>query len=300
MAGSVSAVGGAVLGGCLVIAAVAGAQQKTVVEEILDILKQNGQISEGQYRDLKRRAEEEIDQRAREKAAAKPVVDAPAPALAEPATEIAAENPEEEPSVPEFKAYWQDGFRLETADQDYELRIGGRIQLDGAMIAASPAIQDTFEVDGFSSGVQFRRARIDLRGRIYDFIDWRFEYDFAQGDPRFADVWAGFNDVPYLQRIQIGHFKEPFGLEQLTSSNDITFMERGTLDVFDSARNTGIATWQTYLDEHVTVGVGAFRNTDSFGDGFGGNSDYNLAARVTGLPIYEDEGSTLLHLGLSY
>jgi phosphate-selective porin OprO/OprP len=108
------------------------------------------------------------------------------------------------------------------------------------------------------------------------------------------------SQIPYVQRVQIGHFKEPFGLEQITSSNDITFMERGLLDAFDAARNTGIATFTRFLDDRMTVSAGGFRDTDNFGDGFGGNSDYNLAARVTGLPIYEDDGALLLHLGLGY
>jgi phosphate-selective porin OprO/OprP len=279
------------------IAASAGAEQPTVVEEILGILRKNGQISEQQYRDLKRRAEDEIEERVRQRmapAAAKPAEVAPAA----PPTEVAA-KPAEKP-VPEFKAYWKDGFRLETGDGNYELRIGGRIQLDGAMLASSPALQEEFEIDGFQSGVKFRRARIDLRGRIHKIFDFRFEYDFAQGTPRFADVYAGVSSVPYVQRIQVGHFKEPFGLEQLTSSNDITFMERGLLDAFDAARNTGVATMTRFADDRVTFSAGGFRNTDNFGDGFGGNSDYNLAARVTGLPLYADDGAMLLHLGLGY
>jgi len=50
----------------------------------------------------------------------------------------------------------------------------------------------------------------------------------------------------------------------------------------------------------LTWALGGYRETDDFGNGFGGDSLYNLTARVTGLPWYEEEGRNLVHLGLSY
>jgi hypothetical protein len=48
--------------GCIVLlgtAVMSGAEEPRVVDQLLDILRQNKQITEQQYRDLKRRAEEE-------------------------------------------------------------------------------------------------------------------------------------------------------------------------------------------------------------------------------------------------
>ena len=49
----------------------------------------------------------------------------------------------------------------------------------------------------------------------------------------------------------------------------------------------------------MTYALGVFRETDGFGNGEG-DGEYNVTARLTGLPLCEDEGSTLLHLGLAY
>lgn len=49
----------------------------------------------------------------------------------------------------------------------------------------------------------------------------------------------------------------------------------------------------------MTWAAGVFRQTDSFGDGVGGR-DYNVTARVTALPWYQDKGRKLLHFGLGY
>ena len=56
----------------------------------------------------------------------------------------------------------------------------------------------------------------------------------------------------------------------------------------------------------MTWAVGAFLNTGSFSD-VGDSKDqiseasgWDLTARVTGLPVYEENGKKLVHLGLSY
>ena len=46
--------------------------------------------------------------------------------------------------------------------------------------------------------------------------------------------------------------------------------------------------------------MGVFRDVGDSGNGFCKNSDYNLTARVTALPWYEDTGKRLLHLGFGY
>ena len=40
------------------------------------------------------------------------------------------------------------------------------------------------------------------------------------GDADFKDVYIGLDDIPFLGEIKVGHFKEPFSLNELTSSGD--------------------------------------------------------------------------------
>ena len=196
-----------------------------------------------------------------------------------------------------FRAYWNDGLRLDSFDGSFKLRIGGRIHFDWAFYAADGDIEGT--VGSLDDGTEFRRARIYMSGQIYDNVDFKVEYDFAGGDSDFTDVYMGVSDLPVVGNIRIGHFKEPFSLEKMTSGNDLTFQERGLHTVFSPVRNSGIMVFDTMLEDRLSWAVGFFRDTDDFGDGSIGR-DYNVTTRITGVPWYEDQGRKLLHLGLAY
>jgi phosphate-selective porin OprO/OprP len=57
---------------------------------------------------------------------------------------------------------------------------------------------------------------------------------------------------------------------------------------------------RTFAEERIYLGAGAFANTDEFGNEFANDSNYNVTARLTGLPLYVDEGKQLLHVGVNY
>jgi len=196
-----------------------------------------------------------------------------------------------------MRTYWKDGLRIESNDGSFTLKLGGRIQYDWAFFDADGRIED--RVGELHDGTEFRRARLYLSGTIYDKTEFKLEFDFADGDSDFTDVYWGMRNVPVVGSVRIGHFKEPFSLEQLSSSNYLTFMERSLVTTFAPARNMGIMLRNHMLDKRMTWAAGFFHDTDGFGEGFGGG-DYNVTARLTGLPWYEDEGKKLLHLGVAY
>ena len=263
--------------------------QKPVVEQILDILRDRDQISAEQYDEL-------LDHAKKESAAAAPV-----PTQAEAVVEVEeSKSKSKSKSKRDFRVYWKRGVRFVTEDKKFRFRIGGRMQVDAGITDASGVVQEEFDLNGIESGVRFRRAGLYLEGTLYKNFEFKFQYDFAQGVSDFQDVYVAVKRVPWVQRIQVGHFKEPFSLERMTSSNNITFMERSLQSPFDPSRNTGIGMFMKFFKRRMTLAAGAFRITDGLGDGFGSDSPYSLAARVTGLPFYEDKGKFLVHLGLSY
>lgn len=197
-----------------------------------------------------------------------------------------------------LRPYWMDGLRFDSNDGSVKLKVGGRIQHDYAYFVEDGDIERRLGVD-FDDGTEFRRARMYISGTIYDNIDFKAQYDFAGGDADFRDVYLGFTKVPYVGNVRIGQFKEPFSLEELTSTNYITFMERSLVNTFAPSRNVGFMFHDTLLDKRMTWAAGFFRQTDSFGDGVGGR-DYNATVRLTALPWYEDDGRKLLHLGVAY
>ena len=263
--------------------------EQRVVDELLDILRQNKQITEKQYRDLKRRADEERQQDLRRAGAPS---EGPIPAASAPA-------PASTPAPDTMRAYFKNGFNFETADGNFKLNIGGRAQIDWNASDPGGAVKEQFKLHGTQSGVEFRRARLSIAGLVYNNIDFKFEYDFADGTPAFKDVYVGMSKVPIVQYVRVGHFKEPFSLEEVTSDDFTTFAERATMNAFAPDRNTGFAVMPTFFDQHMTAQAGGFRESDNFGKGFGSTQQYNLAARVTGLPWY-DGHEQLLHLGVSY
>jgi phosphate-selective porin OprO/OprP len=194
--------------------------------------------------------------------------------------------------------FWKDGLRLETADKEFQLKIGGRIQNDWVWWAGESDIQD-FLAEDIDDGTEFRRARLYVAATIYDHIIMMAEYDFAGGESAFKDVYVGAKGLHPVDMVRIGHFKEPFSLEELSSDNFTTFTERALPNIFTPSRNTGIGTNSVFLDDRMTLGVGVFRDSDDVsGDSIGDN--YQFSGRLTGLPLYVDDGSQLVHLGFSY
>ena len=258
------------------------AEAKNVAAEILDILKANGQISDRQYRDLMIKAQAE-DERA-----------------------TANFEHSQKTRTPEKKvgkknvlgAYWKSGLRLDSADGDFRLKIGGRIMNDWAIYGTDPKIRDRHGQIG--DGTEFRRARIFLEGGIYGNIKYKGEYDFGGRDADFKDMYLQIKKVPLVGKLTVGHFKEPFSLQEITSSKYLTFMERAVSYTFSQGRNTGFSFSNALLNKRATYGVGVFRETDDSGNGFGEESNYNVTTRFTFLPWYLQKGGKLLHLGLSY
>jgi phosphate-selective porin OprO/OprP len=207
--------------------------------------------------------------------------------------EAAAPAAKEDPST--FRVYWKEGVRFETKDKKVTARIGGRIQNDWAFGTQDGDLTD--EVGDFKNGVEFRRARVYLEGTVGEHSFYKAQYDFAGGDGgAFKDVYMGLQGLPVIGNIRVGQYKEPFSIEELTSSNYITFMERAIPNALVPSRSTGIMVYNTALEQRMTWAGGYFRDSDDFGDNFSDDENV-LTGRLTGLPIYEDDGRVLFHLG---
>jgi len=205
-----------------------------------------------------------------------------------------------EPSSTEpntFRVFWKNGIRAETEDKAFQARIGGRIQTDFAFFTEDDDVKDAF--GDLENGAEFRRARLFVRGVIYDRVAFKAQYDFAGGDADFKDVYIGLEEIPYAGNILVGHFKEPFTLEEFTSSKYITFLERGLPNAFAPSRNMGFMATNHLADERLNWQLGVFRDSDGFGSSSGDGS-FNVTGRVSGTPYFEENGRKLAHLGMAF
>ncbi|MBI2821410.1 MAG: porin [Acidobacteria bacterium] len=205
-------------------------------------------------------------------------------------------------SVPEtrpetMRVYWREGLRLDSADNRFRLRIGGRTHQDWAFLSGDRTLEAAR--GPLVNGTELRRARLRISGLIHDRVEFSAEYDFADGNANLKDSYLGLEGLPLLGDLRFGHFKEPMGLEQLTSGNYVTFLERATVNLFTPERNMGVMFRNAVLESRLTYAAGVFRETDNFGAATG-DGNFNTTVRVTGLPLYANGGARLLHLGISY
>ncbi|UCG59420.1 MAG: hypothetical protein JSU70_07885 [Phycisphaerales bacterium] len=204
------------------------------------------------------------------------------------------------PAPTDFRAFWKDGLRYETEDKNFTLKFGGRIMNDWAWMSEDAALRA--DVGNQEDGTEFRRARLYTSGQIYGNVEYKLQFDFAGGDADLKDAYLGLKDFP-VGSIRAGHFKEPFGLEELTSSKYITFLERALpMEAFAPSRNTGVMLYGSALaasPPRMTWAAGVFRDTDDYGEGQADGA-YNFTGRLTFLPRNENDGASLVHVGASY
>lgn len=177
------------------------------------------------------------------------------------------------------------GIKVTSADGNFEAQIGGRIHFD-----AYAFDRDNVDTTGTTD---FRRARLTLSGKAMGW-DYKMEQDFTGGT-----TTEGFRDVfiarkAFGGKVTIGQFKPYRSMEELTSSNEITMMERP----FSSA--SGL-----YNGRQFAQGVGYQFSNDVFtasGTVFNTrnaaaprNEGVGAAGRVTWAPINSE--SSTLHFG---
>jgi phosphate-selective porin OprO/OprP len=212
--------------------------------------------------------------------------------------------------------FWKSGLRFESADKDFSLFVGGRVQFDVVDYLAPTSIRQTIPGTApLEDGVSFRRVRLDMGGTIYKNIEFYTQVDFANGfiatpdGSRLTnatyptDLWVLFKELPLVGNVKVGNQKPLYSFEHLTSSRFLNFLERSLgFDAFAEGFNNGfepgVTAYDTYLEKRGTWGVGLFKTTRSpFGWNVGRN-EAEVNGRLTALPLYEDGGRYLIHLGL--
>jgi phosphate-selective porin OprO and OprP len=201
--------------------------------------------------------------------------------------------------------YWDDGISLTGPASHANLHVGGKFNYDLGNINADEELQLAFP--GFEgSHDDFRHLSVSLLGHAWNTLEFKLEVDFANVRD-VKDNWVRFTKGSILPHFTFGHMKEPFSLDMLTGSTYLSFMEFSLpTRAFSPFRNFGVTANGTWIEERMTWATGLFYNTGSYSDAGEGKdqiSDANgsdLSGRLTGLPIYRDNGRELVHLGLSY
>ena len=75
-------------------------------------------------------------------------------------------------------------------------------------------------------------------------------------------------------------------------------MERSLSSAFAPGKSAGLMVSDTRNNERLMWAIGVFRSTDTVDDAADTDST-NVSARLTGLPVFAQEGRHLVHLGMS-
>ncbi len=213
-----------------------------------------------------------------------------------------------------LNAYWDYGAVLESSDKAFRFHLGGCLEFDNTLYGPTQALPFSLQ-----DGTDMRRARLRADGTIGQNVDFVAEVNFANiqdvtnedtttniGSVGLNDFYADFKQVPVVENLRIGHFKQPIGLENGTGANAQYYMELSDgHDAFfqPSQYVNGIMFSNSYWDDRVTAGLSLAwvgKQTVSpfaFGAGWG---ECAATGRLTVLPIYEDGGRRLVHLGIDY
>jgi phosphate-selective porin OprO/OprP len=180
-----------------------------------------------------------------------------------------------------------------------EAKVTGRVQFDARVIDNSfNALADRDSASA-ADNFEVRRARIGVSGSINKDIGYEVVGNGVGGSTNWIDtafINYGFNKKA---QVRTGRFKQPFSLEEQTSSNNIDFMERSYGNQMVPGKRLGAMVHGEPMTG-LTYGVSIYQ------DGFNEITNQNSlgtkqAARLTlNMAQLSDIKDTVLHVGLGY
>ena len=182
--------------------------------DLIKVLRDKGTISESDYQVLKKAATEDVQ---RKDVAEKEEI-----------RKQVAEATKDNVKVKTGSS----GLKVESQDGEFKFQVGGRVMVDTAVYDKDKT--------SLGTGAEIRRARLFVKGTVYNDWFYKAQIDFAGNGVSLKDLYMGYQGFD-LVKIKMGNHKEPFSLEELTSSKYITFMERGLPNAFSPGRDTGIS-----------------------------------------------------------
>ncbi|ESQ75006.1 OprO/OprP family phosphate-selective porin [Asticcacaulis sp. AC402] len=200
---------------------------------------------------------------------------------------------------------------IASTDGAFSVALKSMFQLDAASYSQDKDLDAAVIGRDLNSGVNFRRARIGMGGKLFTDFDYNIILDFggsgAEDVGRFHEAWlqySGFKSV----KLRIGEFAPNAGLEDAGSVMASTFLERAS--VSDIARSLtggdtrmGISAFNAY-DRwlwYVSLTGNTVSTLSTQAAGFTvANADEQLGmtARLAGTPFKGD--TWLVHAGINY
>ena len=198
---------------------------------------------------------------------------------------------------------------LAVSAQAATIQLGGRIHVDYSQ--GDDGADDTEDFE-------FRRVRLAAKGDVAE--DWRFKVqvefdtdaeDFDAGDDTaatnendaeetdFKDVYFRYRGFGNMANITVGQQKEPFSLQALTSSNDITLLSTSPTIGLLSANDRNLGVQVQGSDGTFHYGAGIFRDKRETRKGGSKDILWALTGRAAYSPINDEDQVVHIALGIT-
>lgn len=178
------------------------------------------------------------------------------------------------------------GFTLDAGP--VELNLGGRVHLDASVF------DDPLTGESGNTDLDFRRARLELAGKLGEAVRFRVDREFAGNSKGWRNVWLRLEPVDNVT-VKGGNFIVPFNSEDLQSSNTITFAERSIASSL--APGFGLGGSVSAYGKRWSASAGYFTDALDNDDGRSVERGKGVAGRVSLLPI--KSRAAIVHLGFS-
>ena len=154
------------------------------------------------------------------------------------------------------------GFTIQSANGDYSLSLGAVLQTDARF----------FNGDGGSANLAdqlvIRRAEPSIKGKLGKYVSFVITPQFG-GDTtgtRLLDLYTDLKFDPAAS-VRVGRFKEGIGLENLQSTPNLTFIERGLTNNLSPTREIGATLNGLVLSDTLQYSAGIFNGASDGSDG---------------------------------
>jgi phosphate-selective porin OprO/OprP len=165
----------------------------------------------------------------------------------------------------------------------------GRILYDAGTVNAPDSIVDA----GLGFASEARRIRLGASGSIPGGFGYKVEADFAGNDVELTDAHFTYEDGGLT--VTLGQHNNFQGLEELSSSNDTSFIERAAYtDAFGFERRVGISAQYGVSDLLFQAGLFTSNIGDLNNDE---NNSIGFDLRAVAMPKF---GDVQTHFGASY
>src|SRR5262245_21969239 len=192
--------------------------------------------------------------------------------------------------VPDAPAEWLRSLDVERTNFSFKLGVAMLLDYtwfdqDSASVAQVGAQEDTGEV---------RDTRVTARGELHFFHDWRYQvtgqYNGFDKEPTDTADWTA-TDINLTRdfafgTLTFGKLKQTFVYEMVGDAANLPQSER-LLTPFFKSRDLGARLTKTFRDDRASWAVGVY-----------GDDGTQVTARLTAVPIFENEGNRYLHLAL--